>query len=216
MDQQRITELRVQAAVLWQKARALAVRVPTKAWIVLGFFLIAALLMAVHTALSAKDASLRLKLQHSLHSAQLSLWIDGDRAYSGKITGSVRKRFGLIPDSLQGSLSETLPIASGKHQVRVRVASDDGSVQEDTISGEFARNSQRTLSVTARRDDLSLNWQGASSGLAEASSESGWLGRYASTLLLTIAGSIISALAGYAIKELPGQIRARQSATPKA
>jgi len=34
-------------------------------------------------------------------------------------------------------------------------------------------------------------------------------------LFLTIAGSIISALTGYAIKELPKQIGSRQSEAPK-
>jgi hypothetical protein len=214
MDQQSTAELRAQAAAVWQKARTLAAGVPLKAWVVFGFFLTAALLMAVHTALSARDSNIRLKVQHSLRSAQLSVWVDGDLAYSGKLTGSIRKRFGLIPD-LQGTLSETLPVSSGTHQVRVRIASDDGSVQEDTINAEFARNSQRTLLVNARHGDLDLSWQGESSAVEEASSESGWVGRYAGTLLLTIAGSIISALTGYAIKELPGHIRARQSAEPK-
>jgi hypothetical protein len=215
MDQQSIVELRARAAEVWQKVRTRAALVPVKAWVVLGFFLAAALLMAVHTALSTKDANLRLKVQHGFRSAQLSVWVDGDLAYSGKLTGYIRKRFGLIPDSLQGTLSETLPVSSGTHQIRVRVASDDGSVQEDTISAEFTRNSQRTLSVNARHSDLDLSWQGESSAVAEAPTESGWMGRYAGTLLLTIAGSIISALTGYAIRELPGHIRARQSATPK-
>lgn len=215
MDQQSTVELRAQAAAVWQKARTLAAGVPLKAWVVFGFFLTAALLMAVHTALSAKDSNIRLKVQHGFRSAQLSVWVDGDLAYSGKLTGYIRKRFGLIPDSLQGTLSETLPVSSGTHQVRVRIASDDGTVQEDTIKAEFARNSQRTLLVNARHGDLALSWQGESSAVEEASSESGWVGRYAGTLLLTIAGSIISALTGYAIRELPGHIRARQSAEPK-
>jgi hypothetical protein len=96
------------------------------------------------------------------------------------------------------------------------VVSDDGTVQENTISGEFDRNSQRTLSVTARHDDVSLNWQGGATAVSEAAAASGgWLGHYASTLLLTLAGSIMSALAGYAIRELPKHIASRQGAAPK-
>ncbi len=130
MDQHRIEqirEIRAHAAALWQKARVRAARVPVKAWFVLGLFLLSAVLMAAYTAFAGRDASLRLKVQHSLRSAQLSVWVDGDLAYSGKLTGSARKKFGLIPDSMQGSLSETLPVSSGTHQVRVRVASDDGT-----------------------------------------------------------------------------------------
>jgi len=218
MDQHRIEqirEIRAHAAALWQKARVRAARVPVKAWFVLGLFLLSAVLMAAYTAFAGRDASLRLKVQHSLRSAQLSVWVDGDLAYSGKLTGSARKKFGLIPDSMQGSLSETLPVSSGTHQVRVRVASDDGTVQEDTISAEFDRNSQRTLSVLARRNDMSLGWLGASAPVTEpASSGAGWVMRYAGTLLLTIAGSIVSAIAGYAIRELPKQIASRQGEAP--
>jgi len=171
--------------------------------------------MALYTASLAKTATLHLKVQHGFRSAQIYLWVDGDLAYSGKLTGSAKKKFGLIPDSVQGSLSQNVPLTSGKHLIRVQVASDDGSTVDDTISGEFVRDSERNLSVSARRGDLSLSWQVANSAVGESSGHAGWLGRYASTLFLTIAGSIISALTGYAIKELPKQIGSRQSEAPK-
>jgi len=193
-------------------------RLPAKGWVVMGFFLFAALLMALHTAFASRDATLRLKVQHSFRSAQLSVWVDDDLEYSGRLTGSMKKKFGVLPESMQGSLSETLAIAAGVHQVRVRVAVDDGSVQENSISGEFIRDSQRTLSVAARRSDLSLGWQGVSGVVAESSSTgsspAGWMSRYTGTLLLTAAGSIISAITGYVLKELPRQIGAR-GAAPK-
>jgi len=198
--------------------RGLLARLPATAWIVLGLFLFAALLMALHTAFSAKDATLRLKVQHSFRSAELSVWIDDEQAYSGRLIGSVRKKLGLIPESVQGSFSETLPISTGKHQVRVRVAADDGSVQEDTVSGEFARDTQRTLAVTARRADLALSWQSVSGAVSESrettpsgAPRASWLARYAGTLLLTAAGSIISAITGFALKELPKQLAHRTS-----
>ncbi len=141
--------------------------------------------------------------------------MDGDLAYSGKLAGSLHKKFGLIPDSVGGSLSQSIPVPSGKHEVRVRVESDDGAIGEELIGGEFANHSERTLSVVARRSGISLDWQGSLSTAAGSSSGSGWLGRYAGSLLMTIAGSIISALTGYAIKEIPKQIGSRPSETPK-
>jgi hypothetical protein len=76
--------------------------------------LVAALLMATHTALTANDANLHLKLQHGFHDAQVSLWVDGDLAYSGKITSAPKKKFGLIPtDSVRGSLSQIILVRSG-------------------------------------------------------------------------------------------------------
>ena len=185
----------------------------------LGLFLLAALLMAVHTAYWGKDAGLRLKVQHSLRSGQISVWVDGELAYSGNLVGSSKRKFGVIP-VVQGSLSETLPVATGTHQVKVQVVSDSGA-RESTISGDFAHNGQRGLSVTASRDDLSLNWQSLSSqpqavGAESSATGQGWFSRYAGTLVMTVAGSIISALAGFALRELPKHLVSRQGAVPKS
>jgi hypothetical protein len=181
--------------------------------VVLGLFALAALLMALYTAFLGKDASLQLKVQHSLRNAQLSLWVDGDPAYSGSLVGYTKKKFGLIP-SVQGSLSETIAVAPGTHQIRVQIVSDAG-VREHTISGDFARNGQQILSVSASRADLSLNlqsldWQSAAAGTEPPSGSKGWFTRYAGTLMMTVAGSIVSALTGFALRELPKQIAYRQ------
>jgi len=217
MNREQIAQLRAKAALFYQDARQWAARVPVKARAVLVLFLVAALLMAVHTALTAKDASLHLKLQHGFHNAQVSVWVDGDLAYSGKVTGSTKKRFGLIPtDSVQGSLSQIIPVRSGPHKVRVRIEPDDATMQEDSISGDFAHSSERDLSVSARQSGLSLAWLGTSSAPAETSSTFGWFSRYAGSLLLTIGGSIMSALTGYAIRELPARFRSTADSTPKA
>ena len=213
MDQERIARVRVQAGRLYQKGRDWLARMPAKARFMLGFFLFAVVLMALHTALSGKDASLHLKLQHDFRSADLSVWIDGDLAYSATLRGSLKRRFGLIPDSVQGNLSQIVPVSSGTHQVRVRVVSGDEATQEDSITGDFARDTERELSVSARRSGLSLVWQATNT--AGPSSGSGWFARYAGTLFLTIAGSIISALTGLALRELPVHIRARQNAETK-
>jgi len=191
-------------------------RLPITVWLILGLLIFAAALMAIHATLVARDASLHLKVQHGLRSAQLSAWVDGDLVYSGKLVGTMKRKFGIIPD-LQGSLSETLPVPSGTHEVRIRVASDDGSVQESTITGEFACNSQRTLAVNARRADVSLNWQGADASVTEPpASGMGWFSRYTGSLMMTVAGSIVSALAGYIIRELPKQIASRRGEAPEA
>jgi hypothetical protein len=81
-------------------------------------------------------------------------------------------------------------------------------------AGEFASHSERDLSASARRGGVSLNWQGTNAAESGSSGASGWFNRYAGSLFMTIAGSIISALTGYAIRELPGQLRNR-GAEPK-
>ena len=119
MNSERIAQLRTKAALLNQQAMQWIKRVPVKARVLLGLFLVAALLMALHTALTVRDASLHLKLQHGFRSAQVSLWVDDDLVFSGKITGATKKKFGLIPtDSQQGSLSQIIPLRSGQHNIR--------------------------------------------------------------------------------------------------
>jgi hypothetical protein len=211
--------IRAHAAVVWQKARTQFARLPATARVMLSLFLLAALLTALHTAFLGKDASLQLKVQHSLRSAQLSVWVDGDLSYSGTLVGNTKKRFGLIP-SVQGSLSETVPVTPGAHQIKVRIVSDSGT-HENTISGDFARNGQRTLSVSAGRTDISLgwqslngNWQSASAGSESSPETKGWFSRYAGTLMMTVAGSIISALTGFALRELPKQLVSRTGEAP--
>jgi hypothetical protein len=217
MNQEQIEQLRAKARLLYQHACAWATRVPVKARLLLGLFLVAALLMAIHTALTAKDASLHLKLQHSFHDAQVSLWVDGDLAFSGKITGAPKKKFGVIPiDSVRGSLSQIIPVRSGQHSIRLRIEPDAAAMQEDSISGDFAYNAERDLFVSARSSSLALSWQGTGSAPLESPSSFAWFSRYAGSLLLTIAGSIVSALAGYVIRELPNRLRSASDATAKA
>jgi hypothetical protein len=196
-----------------QTARALWNRIPVKARVVLALFLCAALLLDLHTAFSSKDASLHLRVQHSFRSADLSVWVDQELVYSGKLRGTLKKRLVLIPDSVQGTLSEVFSVSSGAHQVRVRIASDDGSTEEDSISADFAPHSKRDLAAVARRNGLALSWQSADPGPVAPSE--GWLARYAGTLFLTAAGSIISALTGFALREIPSHIRSRQDAESK-
>ena len=216
MNSERIAELRAKAALLDQKALQWFRRVPLRARILLGLFFLAAVLMAIHTALTAKDASLHLKLQHGFRSAQLSVWVDDDLAFAGKITGATKKKFGLIPtDAQQGSLSQIIAVRSGQRTIRVRIQPEDAAPQEDSITGDFASNVERDLSVSARKNGLALSWQGTGSAPVETASSFSWLSRYASSLFLTITGSIMSALAGYAIRELPARLRSTPDSTPK-
>jgi hypothetical protein len=220
MDQESIAEIRAQTVRLYHRGVKWLARVPVTAQVVAGLFLLSALLMGIHTAIGVHDATLRLKVQHSFRSAQLQVWVDNDRLYSGKLVGSSKKRFGLFSDPVQGSLSETLQVPSGSHRVKIRVSGEDGTIQEDTIDADFSRNAQRTLAVVARRSAVSLSWQGSvASATDPPPAASGWLAPYASTLILTAAGSIISALTGFALRELPGYFRGRRtsgSPTPKA
>lgn len=114
-------------------------------------------------------------------------------------------------------MSEIIPVCSGQHTVRVRIFTDDGRAPDGAISGDFAPNHERDPSESARHSGLSLAWQGTSGTIAERSSQSRRKkSHYAGSLLLTVVGSIISALTGLAIRELPSRLRSSIDAGPKA
>ncbi|MDP9161398.1 MAG: hypothetical protein M3O09_14350 [Acidobacteriota bacterium] len=200
----------------WAAVRTVTSKVPRKAWFVLAVFLSAALLMALYSHVIGRNAAvLRVRVQHSFRSAKLNLWVDGDLAYSGKLSGSARKKFGLIPEAVQGTLTQSVPIASGTHTVRVNIDSGDGSVHEDTISGDFPSGGERTLTIIARRTNLAVSWQGAPATVtaadtaAPSSQGGGFLQRYGGSLMMTVIGSIVSAFTGFAIREFPKQLGSR-------
>ena len=216
MDAQHMAQVREKATLFYERARQCADRVPVKARIILALFLVAAMFMAIHTALTAKDASLHFKLQHEFRNARVSVWVDDDLAYSATIAGFTKKKFGLIPtDSVQGNLSQIIPVRSGQHDIRLRIEPDDATMQEDSIRGDFADYTERDLAISARHSGLSLSWQGTGKTAIERASTFGWLSQYAGSLILTITGSIMSALAGYAIKELPARLRSMSDSAPK-
>jgi hypothetical protein len=70
------SQLPAQAAWVYEQGHDWLARMPVKVRLMLGLFLFAAVLMALHTALSSKETSLRLKLQYGFRSADLSMWID--------------------------------------------------------------------------------------------------------------------------------------------
>lgn len=228
MDLDPTTESRATPDV-WLRAflRGLS-RIPSKALLVLGLFLLVAALMAVHTAFLREDCGLRLRVQHGFRSAQLFVWLDDAVIYSGRLIGSSQpipsgKRKGKPIGPVEGSLSETFAVPAGEHEVRVRVAAEDGSVQENSTRGDFVSHGQRTLSVVARGDDVSMNWEsenpwkasGPSPKAEPVQTSESWFQRYAGAVLVSVAGSIVSALVGFAIKELPKKITSPRAEPPK-
>jgi hypothetical protein len=70
----------------------------------------------------AKTAKLEIRCVHSFAAADLLVWIDDKLAYETALTGTVRKRLGLIK-TVQGSFLDAVATVPGKHLIRVRVIS---------------------------------------------------------------------------------------------
>ena len=78
---------------------------------------------------------------HRIHKKEI--WLDSHRFRAGHLVGDNSVR-------------------SGQRKLRVRIEPDDATMQEDGISGDFAHNSERELSVSAQQSRLSLPWLGTS------------------------------------------------------
>jgi hypothetical protein len=199
----------VQAAL--QRAIALIRKHPLA---FVGITAAAVFLIAFLPHLAGGSATLRVQMQHSFRSAQVSVWVDSDLVCSDRITGSERRRFGLLPAGIGGSYSRLLPVAAGSHTVKVKVTSDGGYENSGSISGDFPENSQTTLQVVPRRSgDLGMNWQGTSTLTADATGPA-WYVKYAGSLLMTAVGSLVSAIMAYVVKEVPNLLR--RTSAPKA
>lgn len=172
----------------------------------------AVFLIAFLPHLAGRSASLRVQMQHSFRSAQVSVWVDGDLACSEHLTGSQRRRFGLLPAGIGGNFSRLLQVSSGRHTVKVRVTSDEGYDNTGSITGDFPADSEISLQVRPRNSgDLDMNWQGMST--MPADSGPAWYVKYAGSLLMTAVGSLVSALMAYVVRELPNLLR--RTSTPK-
>jgi hypothetical protein len=190
---------------------------PKEAYVAGGLCLLVVLLVGLHTVFSAKKAILRVHVQHNFRTARLEVSVDGETAYSGRLTGNMHKRFGLVPEGIQGNWSQSIPVTAGQHRISVRVVGDDGSDHVENTAAKFVNDGERELAVVARHADLTATWAGNSNSSSPSlatippDTPPNWFNRYASTLFLTIAGSIVSALSGYAIREIPGWLRSRSA-----
>lgn len=202
----------------WQ-ASAQALLQRSIAWIrkhplrFIGLSASVALVLAFLPHLAGGSASLKVQMQHSFRSAQVSVWVDGDLACSERLTGSTRRRFGLLPAGIGGNFSRLLQVSAGRHTVKVRVTSDEGYDNTGSVTGDFPQDSEVSLQVRPRNSgDLGMAWQSMSTMAAD--STPAWYVKYASSLLMTAVGSLVSALMAFVVKELPNVLR--RTSAPKA
>jgi hypothetical protein len=177
---------------------------------------LAAVLMAVlmgillyNKASDDKTATLRVTGQHSFRSAQLTIWIDQERVYQGKISGSAKRHFGVFQKntSVQGSFSQTVMVASGSHAVRVKVSTPDGYEHEQTIQTDFSANTEQTLAVSPLRGGVNLSWK--EMRVLQASGEPTWYAKYFRTLLMMVSGSAFSALMGMLVQRFIALVKSQ-------
>lgn len=180
---------------------------------------LAAVLMAVlmgillyYKVSDDKSATLHVTGQHNFRTAQLTIWVDQQRVYQGKLNGSVKRRFGVFQKTaiVQGTFSQTVMVASGSHAVRVQISTPDGYSREQTIQNEFSANTEQTLAVTPLRGAVNLSWK--EMRVLQANGEPTWYAKYFRTLLMMASGSAFSALMGMLVQRFIALVKSQLGA----
>ncbi len=156
------------------------------------------------------SARLNVVCQHGFRRAEMSVRVDDSEVFRGTLTGTSRKRFGILDSGVSGSFSHTLPVPAGRHavQVSVKPAGEPYEVSQ-TAYAEFTENSVRTLNVGARSGAVQLAWDDVSAS-SDASATSAYR-KYTGSTLMTIWGSAMSAIVGFFIQEF---LRSRMRGRP--
>ncbi|HXM61315.1 MAG TPA: serine/threonine-protein kinase [Terriglobales bacterium] len=101
------------------------------------------------------DSTLNIRIEHRFSAADLSLWIDDKLALEHSLRGQAKKHWN--PFRLDVRETETVPLASGTHRLRVRVRSmADKYEQSATILGSFAKGRQTTLQINFERQGKAM------------------------------------------------------------
>jgi hypothetical protein len=105
------------------------------------------------------SAFLSIGFEHSLESGTLEVWVDGKRVAKEALDSRVTRKL-LLLELRQGSVQQTLSLAPGRHEVRVRLRSGDDAKTART-SATFKAGATRRLEVSAPRlrGGLTLKWK---------------------------------------------------------
>ena len=174
--------------------------IPAKARLAVCFGLLVLIPLAIYTYLLNGHGDLNLVFRHNLQSAQLSVTIDGQLAFSDQSSGTVKKRFGFLDKKVEGTLSKSLTVPFGKHIVRVSMKSTPEHFdQTKQIAVNLTSGKEATVVITAQKAGMSLAYEGAPVAAAQEDSP-GHSGSVWS-ILVTAMGSVGSAAIGFMVQE---------------
>jgi hypothetical protein len=195
---------RVALSAIWARFQRLSPKVRLGV-VSAGVLLIGGL---VFSSVFSRSAKLNIICQHSFRAAEVSVWIDSRLIYNGNVSGSAKVPFGLFGNKKSG-LAKVVNVPSGRHSIRVRLTAEaEGYDQMKTVSAVFSEDQDNSLSIGAGRRGLYLSAQGGASVPAE-SELGGSYGRFASSFVLSIFASGMSAAIAFIVQEFMRSQKAR-------
>jgi hypothetical protein len=172
--------------------------IPTKLRIAFAAVAVLLIALGIYAAFVSGASTLHILVHHNFREADLSVVIDGHVNFTEHLAGAAKKRLGLF-EQVDGNFSKSLPLASGEHLVEVQLRSAaDGVNQSRSSRIKIPDGKEATLSVSASRNSMNLNFQGAS--VAQDSSVSN-LANNAVSLALTVMGSALTAAVGFFVQD---------------
>ena len=151
----------------------------------------------------SSSAKLNVVCQHSFRSAEVSIWIDGDLVYTGTVNGSANKRFHVFGSRSLG-LFKTVDVPAGRHTVQVRVTADaEGYDQVKTVSAVFSDDFHGMVAATGI-----LTARGGANVPVQPAAVSSYM-KYATSVVLSIFGSGMSAAIAFLVQEFMRSQKAR-------
>jgi serine/threonine-protein kinase len=105
-------------------------------------------------------ATLEIEVNHKFSQAHLTIWVDDQLTYTHLLEGTEKKQM-VVFHHVQGHEFHAMPIAAGKHVVKVEVASGPDSYdQSGTIEGEFSSGKEVLLQIHfSKKNDIQLSLQ---------------------------------------------------------
>jgi hypothetical protein len=175
-------------------------RIPRVARVAALIGLVLLAVLGVHAYLAGGSAVLNLVCRHNLRAADLAVYIDGKLSYTEQLSGSAKKRFGIVGPRVAKTFSKSLVVPSGEHTVNVHLKSAaDGFDQEQMCSWNLPPGKAGTLVIAMQQNGMSLTFQG--SPVAPAESAGSGYRDSVRWIMLTVGGSAVSAGIGFMVQE---------------
>jgi hypothetical protein len=166
----------------------------------------------VYIYLSVQPGALNVICRHNFQSADISVSVDGRPVFTEQVSGTVKKRFGILDRKTEGNFSKTLNIPEGEHVVSVRVNSTAEKFdQTKQASVNIISGKEASVLVSAQKSELSLVYRGSPVNSGQDNG-SGYLSTLRS-IVMTVMGSIASAAIGFAVQDF---LKSRKAALTAA
>jgi len=182
-------------------------QIPSKARLALLAGFVVLIGLAVYTVFFSGSAALNVVCHHSFRAAELSVYLDGRLVYEDEITGSTKKRYGVLDKRVEGRFSKSLKVSPGDHVAQVHLKSADGFEQTKSCGVSLRPGNDATILINAQHSGMSLIYDGPPVAPLKDlgyTPPSPWR-----SLLITVGGSALSAAIGFMVQEF---LRARKAA----